>query len=54
MRRVPTRMVLGAVALGVGLASCTARDDGTVALGNDQPAAASDDGAEFSAAGAFV
>ncbi|MFL5517973.1 MAG: energy transducer TonB [Gemmatimonadales bacterium] len=41
--RVPGRMVLGAVALGVGLASCTARDDGTVALGNDQPAAASDE-----------
>jgi TonB family protein len=43
MRGVPARRVIGAVALGVGLASCTARDDGTVALGNDQPSAASDE-----------
>jgi TonB family protein len=34
------RVALGAVALGVVLADCTSHDDGTVALGSEQPVVA--------------
>lgn len=34
--------MFGTLALGLVVAACTGRDDGTVALGNDQPAATDD------------
>lgn len=34
--------MLGTLALGLVVAACTGRDDGTVALSNDQPAATDD------------
>ena len=37
MSRHVARIALGAVALGVVLAGCTSHDDGTVALGSEQP-----------------
>ena len=39
MSRHVARIALGAVALGMVLAGCTSHDDGTVALGSEQPAA---------------
>ncbi len=39
MSRHFARIALGAVALGVLLAGCTSHDDGTVALGSEQPTA---------------
>lgn len=39
MSRHFARVAMGAVALGVVLADCTSHDDGTVALGSEQPAA---------------
>ncbi|HET7240966.1 MAG TPA: energy transducer TonB [Gemmatimonadales bacterium] len=40
MSRHVARVALGAVALGVVLADCTRHDDGTVALGSEQPVVA--------------
>ena len=39
MSRSFARMAAGAVILGMVLGGCTSRDDGTVALGNEPPAA---------------
>ena len=39
MSRSLTRVALGAAVWGVVLAACTTHDDGTVALGSDQPVA---------------
>ena len=40
MSRHVARIALGAVALGVVMAGCTSHDDGTVALGSEQPVVA--------------
>jgi TonB family protein len=39
VNRSLARLTFGAVALGVALADCSGHDDGTVALGNEPPAA---------------
>ena len=43
MSRTPALRAMRGVVLGVALASCSPHDDGTVALGSDQPTTVSDE-----------